>query len=160
MKRSFIKKGNALIPCDPPTIEAFEKMKNGSILESDFKKKNHPEFHAKLIMLFVTAFHYWEPGEISSHLSSHYGQPEKNFDHFRKEVTKMAGFYDVVYGIDGSFTIKAKSISFAKMDNDEREQVYQKVLTVITEKIFPQFKDFEVEGMAQKYWDEFLGGFA
>jgi len=156
MKRTFIKQFDCLLPCDPPTVAAFKKMKNGSILESDFKKKNHYEFHKKLLMLFVSAFEYWEPGEISTE----YGRPEKNFDHFRKEITKMAGFYYVVYGIDGSFTIEAKSISFANMDNDEREQVYQKVLTVICEKIFPQFKDFEVEGMAQKYWDEFLGGFA
>lgn len=156
MKRTFIKKGNCLLPCDPPTLAAFEKMAQNSILESDFKKKNNHEFHAKLIMLFTTAFHYWEPGEISTQ----YGRPEKNFEHFRKEVTKLAGFYYVVSGIGGSFTIEAKSLKFGKMDNDEREQVYQKVLTVITEKIFPEFKDFEVEGMAQKYWDEFLGGFA
>jgi hypothetical protein len=156
MKRTFIKRGGVLIPCDPPTKAAFIKAKEGSIFESDWKKKNHPEFHAKLMMLFVTAFEYWKPGEISTE----YGAPEKNFDHFRKEVTKMAGFYYVVYGIDGSFTIEAKSLKFSKMDNDEREQVYQKVLTVICEKIFPQFVDWEVEGMAQKYWDEFLGGFA
>ena len=145
-----------MVPCDPPTIAAFNRMKNGSILEYDFKKKNHPEFHAKLFMLFITAFNYWEPGEISTE----YGSPEKDFNHFRKEVTKMAGFFYVVYGIDGSFTIEAKSLKFGNMDDDERHQVYQKCLTVITEKIFPQFKDLEVEGMAQKYWDEFLGEFA
>lgn len=156
MKRSFIKRGGVLIPCDPPTVAAFTRMKEGSILESDFKKKNNPEFHAKLFMLFITAFHYWEPGEISTK----YGSPEKNFKHFRKEVTKLAGYYYVVYGIGGSFTIEAESLTFGNMDDDERQEVYQKVLTVITEKIFPEFKDFEVEGMAQKYWDEFLGGFA
>ena len=107
-------------------------------------------------MLFNTAFEYWEPGE----LNTKYGVPEKNFDNFRKNVTIMAGFYECVYNVDGTFKVMAKSISFGEMDNDEREQVYQKVLTVITERIFPQFKDWEVEGMAQKYWDEFLWDFA
>lgn len=156
MIRTFIKIGSCLVPCDPPTVAAFKRMKEGSILEYDFNKKNNPEFHAKLMMLFVTAFEYWEPGDIGSE----YGKPEKNFDRFRKDITIMAGFYDMVFRTDGSCKPEAKSLSFGKMGNDEREQVYQKVLTVVTEKIFPQFKDWEVEGMAQKYWDEFLGEFA
>jgi len=157
MKYKFIKLGDGvtdgLMPADPPTIAAFRHVKNGSIFEAEFKKKNHTKFHQKLIMLFCYAFEYWQPGEIDNK----YGKPEKNFDRFRKDVTIMAGFYTVVINLKGEARAEAKSISFANMDNDEREQVYQKVLTVIMERIFPQFKSVEVEETAQKYWNDLLG---
>ena len=57
--------------------------------------------------------------------------PEKNFGQFRKDVTIMAGHYVSYYRIDGSVQVEAKSISFAKMDDQEFQSLYKAVFNVL-----------------------------
>ncbi|MBJ9210630.1 DUF1367 family protein [Citrobacter freundii] len=74
----------------------------------------------------------------------------KSFDAFREWVTVQAGFFlEIVYP-DGSRGRRAKSISFANMDEGEFQQVYKAVLNVLWNWIL--FRKFsspeEVENVA------------
>jgi dihydrodipicolinate synthase/N-acetylneuraminate lyase len=40
-----------------------------------------------------------------------------------------------VFNLDGTFRVKARSISFSNMEQDEFEKLYQAVLTVLMQKI-------------------------
>lgn len=55
----------------------------------------------------------------------------KSFDAFREWVTVLAGFYTEHFYPDGSRGRRAKSITFANMDETEFQQVYKSVLNVL-----------------------------
>ena len=150
MELTFIKVGSCLVPCDPPTIAHMDRMGNKAILACDFKKKNHYEFHQKLICLATSAYEHWEPGEIDTK----YGKPVKNFDNFRSGLTIGAGYYTTVFNVDGSFKLVADSWSFGKMDDTKRQEFYQAILTVIMEKIYPMYEERVVKEMADNWWNE------
>lgn len=141
-----------MVPADPGTMEAIKSMKQGAIITADFKLKNNYEFHKKLFALLTYAYDNWEPGEIDTK----WGRPEKNFEVFRESVAIMAGYFDTVFMADGSFRLKAKSLSFGSMEADERCRFYQTALTVICERILPQFDRAEVEEVAAKHWNQLM----
>ena len=111
--------------------EVHHKTKPGAAIHSDFKKMRNVKFHRKFFALLNLGFEYWEPGEINSK----YGVPVKNFDRFRKDATILAGFHHLVIRLDGSSRVEADSISFGKMDEVTFADLYQKVLTVLMDRI-------------------------
>lgn len=118
-------------PADPETEEFAKKIKLGGIIHADFKRMRNYEFHKKLFALLNLAFEYWEPGIVSSE----YGTPVKNFNRFREDLTILAGYFHTEIRLNGSVGIEADSISFASMDEDTFEKLYQNILTVIMQKI-------------------------
>jgi hypothetical protein len=131
MKAAFTKTMAGYIPADHQTIEWDQKVKLGQLVHGEFKKARNGAFHKKMFALFNLAYEYWDPGEVNSK----YGTPEKNFDRFREDLTILAGFYNVVIRLDGTTRIEAKSLSYAAMDNDEFEKVYNAVLNQILKRI-------------------------
>lgn len=101
----------------------------------------NPLFHRKFMSLLRVGFEYWQPGEVDKK----HGVPEKNFDQFREDVTILAGFYFPVVRTDGTVRIKAKSISFASMDEEEFERLYQATLTVLLERVLVGMSDADIE---------------
>ncbi len=68
----------------------------------------------------------------------------KSFDAFREWVTIQAGYYTEHYYPDGSRGRRAKSVSFAKMDDMEFHQLYKSVLNVLWNYIlFRKFKNYQ-----------------
>jgi hypothetical protein len=147
MKLTFLKSQYGLIPETPESIEWFEKLKLGQGVSGEFKKVRNYHFHKKMFALLNLGFEYWEPGEIDTK----WGKPEKNFDVFRKNVTILAGYGEPVFNIDGTFKMEAKSISFASMDEEEFQELYQKVLTVLMNKILTNMSEDEIEDLTEKF---------
>ncbi|WP_407330578.1 DUF1367 family protein [Enterovibrio sp. 27052020O] len=56
---------------------------------------------------------------------------EKSFEAYRKWVVMEAGFYTVAHYPNGTVRKEAKSISFAKMDNNEFDELYRACVNVI-----------------------------
>lgn len=131
MDVTLIKTMNGFMPYDPQSGEWAEKIKAGQVIRGKFTKMRNAAFHRKFFALLNLAYEYWEPGEIDSK----YGKPEKNFERFRKDLTILAGYYDTVINIKGEVRVEAKSISFASMDNDEFEKLYNAVLDVVLKRI-------------------------
>ncbi|WP_370372947.1 DUF1367 family protein [Henriciella pelagia] len=59
------------------------------------------------------------------------------FDSFRKAIQVVLGHGEVIEAKDGRKYIEAASISFAKMDQDEFEQFYERGVKLVLEKILP-----------------------
>lgn len=143
MKLQLQKTIHGFIPADPTTEEYSKKIKMGSILHGDFTKARNPQFLKKFFALLNIAFDQWEPGE----LNDQYGVVEKNFEQMREDLTILAGYFERSFRVDGTVRVKAKSISFAKMEEPEFEKLYQAVLTVIIEKIMYNSSREEVDEM-------------
>jgi len=147
MEAVFIKTLNGLIPANPPTEEWLHKVKIGRMVRGKFTQIRNSAFHRKYFALVNMAFDNWEPGEIDSK----YGVPEKNFERFRHDLTILAGFYDVTIRLDGSTRIEPKSISFAKMDQDEFEKVYSKTIDVLIKHVYSKLSKDEINTMVERY---------
>ncbi len=118
-------------PLGTDDSELMRKIPLGSLIECEYSKKRNPLFHRKFFALLNLGFEYWNPPEADWRGF----KAVKNFDVFREQVTILAGFREVTYNLDGSVKVKAKSISFANMDDPQFEEVYSKVLDVIWNKI-------------------------
>ncbi|EKO3894346.1 DUF1367 family protein [Vibrio metschnikovii] len=130
-------------PLGSDDSELMRKIPLGSVIEAEFSKKRNPLFHRKFFALLNTGYEYWNPPEADWRGF----KAVKNFDVFREQVTILAGFREVTYNLDGSVKVKAKSISFASMDDNEFEKVYSQVLDVVWNKImstvFDDKREFE-----------------
>lgn len=130
MKLEFIKQaGGILMPADDYTAEKMIKFKTGCQFPIEIKRPRNQSFHGKVFKFFDFCFKHWAGG--------HEFQNESlQFDEFRKELTKTAGFYDQVFDLNGNFTIVAKSLSFGNMDQEEFEQCYHALIQAAMTNIF------------------------
>jgi hypothetical protein len=110
----------------------------GEVIEIEAKLPRNSKYHRKFFALLNLGFDHWEPGRKHK---QYRGMPvAKNFDHFRKEVIILAGFYEQTFDLDGNMKLEAQSISFAKMENDQFEMVYSAVMNVLLDKVFNNYK--------------------
>jgi hypothetical protein len=110
----------------------------GEVIEIEAKLPRNSRFHRKFFALLNLGFEHWEPGRKHKQYK---GMPvAKNFDHFRKEVTILAGFYEQTFDLDGNMKLEAKSISFASMEEPEFEEVYSAVMNVLLDKVFSRYR--------------------
>jgi len=150
MELYLIKTGRALSAEDQIGEEALSKIKPGTRVKCVITRQQNSAFHRKLMALLTVGFKYWEPGEINCK----YGVPQKNFDRFRKDVTIMAGFYDIHTRLDGSFRVVAKSLSYGSMSPEEREELYSAIINVLLQRIFVGYTEEAIVKMAEQ---EILG---
>ena len=120
---AFIKgQGNVLIPVDPNAEAFVRSMKAGDGAYLDAKKARNLGFHRKFFKLLGLAFDIWEPSADNTHKGEII---VKNPDKFREDILILAGHSEIVYAVDGSLRVVAKSISFANCDEIEFEPVYR-----------------------------------
>ncbi|PWI34855.1 hypothetical protein DI392_00815 [Vibrio albus] len=128
---NLIKDLSGLKPLGSDDLEVMKKVPLGSLLECEFSKKRNPEFHRKFFTLLNLGYEYFSPAPREWR-----GVPaEKNFDVYREQIIILSGFRDVTFNLDGSVKVKAKSISFSNMDEDEFKKLYSKVLDVTWERV-------------------------
>lgn len=126
MKLTLLKTMGGLVGSGDESIEHVAKLKLGAIIEAEFKQVRNPAFHRKYFALLRLGFDAWEPAPTGGF------ELEKSFDAFREQVTILAGFGETVYSITGEgFTMRAKSISFAAMDEHEFEKLYSATIDVL-----------------------------
>ncbi len=120
----------ALIPAGPDAEEELKKLKQGQPVWCDVVRARHTKFHRKMFVLFGVGFDAWEPQPIAD--GPYAGiTPVKNFDQFRKDITKLAGFTDMHVSPDGSVVVEAKSLAYDSMEADEFERLYSAVIDVL-----------------------------
>ena len=137
---------NVLIGIDDESCEYIEKMKPDSAITANVKKMNNPAFHRKLFALFKIGYDAWEP-QTKEYKGN---EVSKNFDQFRRDITILAGYYDTVINFRGEVRLIAKSLSFDKMDNDEREKLYSEVINVILSRILTNYTKADLDEQVEK----------
>lgn len=138
-----------LFPVDPYSARYVDRLKIGEGVTGDFKRARNPKFHRKGMSLLTFAFDMWDAPELD-----YKGQTaEKNFDRFRKDLTILSGHFNVVTTINGQVRLEAKSLKFAKMDEDEFEEVYHDLITTIWSRILKS-KGYESPEHVEHILDE------
>ncbi len=120
------------VPGDPEAEEWDKTVKLGNSIRVSVTKIRNILFHRKYMALLNIGFDNWEPGEIDSK----HGTPLKNFDRFRKDIAILCGYYDIVVRLDGTTRPEAKSISFAKMEEDTFSDLYSKTIDVLLKNVY------------------------
>ena len=126
--------GGYLRPVGEDAEAYVASLKPGAGIKVDVTKVRNPRFHRKCLKLIRTAFELWVPdgAPVDGII------PAKDFDSFRERVLILAGHADMVFQLDGSFTLKARSIAFANCGEFEFQKVYRNVLDVVWERIMKQ----------------------
>lgn len=118
MEITLIKNLNGyFIPAYDSDKEIANKIKVGDPITGKFRKLRNYEFHKKYFALLNLAFSNQENFKV--------------FEDFRKEVIKRAGYYKEVVNFKGNVDYIPLSISFAKMDEIEFQNLYNKTIDVI-----------------------------
>ena len=136
---------DSVVPVDAANADLFESLKPNGEYTAVFTQTRNIKFHRKAFALIKVAFDALEFPELE-----HKGQQvSKNIEQFRDDVTILAGFYTVVFNYKGEMRLKAKSWSFANMDEVEFEAMYSKLIDVILGKILTNYTradiDYQVE---------------
>lgn len=121
--------GGGLYPANDIESEKMKRFKNNELYTVDLKTTRNPGFHKKVFLFFNFCFEHWLSDK-------EYMSTSEQFDVFRNHMTVIAGYYSEYYNIDGSVRIEAKSLSYAKMEQSEYEEVYSALINVALKKIF------------------------
>ncbi len=135
----------ALVPADAESAEALAKVKVGQGVKVTYTRTRNIKFHRKFFALLKLAYDAWNPPPLM-----YRDQPVKTtFDQFRRQLTILAGYYEVEQSIDNpdKFKLVAKPISFAKMSQDEFERLYNAVLDVLLDRVFLDQARGDVENL-------------
>jgi len=119
MKILVVKNHRGLVPVYDSDYELYAKIPMNEEFEIEYTKKRNLKFHKKIFALYKLAFEN----------QSDY----RSLDDMRRDISIVSGFYDeVVNKISGEVIQIAKSISFAKMDETEFSELYEKTKDTIS----------------------------
>ena len=103
--------------------EMLKKIKIGSIVKAKIMQSRNIKFHRKFSSMINAA---WDS------LTEEQRKNMRSKDTFREQLLIVSGFSEPLYDINGEkFMERAKSISFAKMDEPAFDTVYNRVLDTI-----------------------------
>lgn len=105
------------------------QLEPGEMMRVEAVIHRNGKFHRKFFALLTLGFDAWEPPRKRRNYKGH--PVQKNFEQFREDVIIAAGFYEQTFDLQGRMRLKAKSISFASMDDAEFEKVYSSVANVL-----------------------------
>jgi hypothetical protein len=138
-----------LVPCDPQATEFIAGLKLGAPVKAEVKRMRNYKFHRKFFSLLDFAFENWEPRE-----ATYKGEiVAKNRKQFRNDVTVLAGFGETTLTLKGEIRVVAKSISFANMEQDEFDRLYNSVVTVILSKILKNYTRDDLDNVINRLMD-------
>ena len=117
-----------LVPADQKSCDFVNKLINNDVITSNFVKPRNYLFHKKWFALVKFAFDHWQPANLEN---SKWADviPEKNFDRFREDITILCG----------AIRIEAKSISFAKMNEEQFQKLFESTKMVILKHILKNY---------------------
>jgi hypothetical protein len=117
---------------DPSSAVDYDSLAYGQSFKASLTKPRCVAFHRKAFALFQVAFEAWDKPE-----AEYKGAPvATSFDRFRKDLTIMAGHYDLVTNFRGEVRAEAKSLSFGSMEETEFQRVYSDIINAALKHIF------------------------
>ena len=129
--------GATLRPADEVATEAIRKFPAGEIYEIEIKRPRNLKFHRKAFALMQLAYENQE----------NYTE----FDKFRRALVIEAGYFDDLRLLDGTTVREAKSLSFAKMDEDDFGKLYNALINTILRVVLPGVGRPELEAQVEQF---------
>jgi len=124
--------GGVFVPAFDHDLPRLTKFKNGEQYTAEIKLTRNPAFHRKMFAFFNFCFEYWSAENSGYEFTDEYTQKEE----FRKNLTILAGFFDVVTTIKGETKVRAKSLAYANMEPDEFERCYNAMINAAIKHVF------------------------
>ena len=122
----------SLFPVDPFSIDFFDRMGYGEVVQGEFVRKRDYIKHKKFFALLKVGYEFWTPAAVPDPFDPRrWIVPEKSMDAYREHVIVKCGYYVAFHFPDGSCQVRAKSISFGSMGQDEFDTLYDNAITVI-----------------------------
>ena len=146
MELIMIKKGNVLVPVSDDVAEELETISDGEV-KVEITKPRNIGFHRKFFSLLRAAYKIWD--QPITYYKGY--RIETSFEEFRKNITILCGHFYMDVDIRGKMRARAKSISFAKMDEVEFEKLYSKAVDVIIERVLPTWTRHELDDFVRRY---------
>lgn len=141
MQIEMIKKaGGVFAPAYEHDLPRLTKFKNGEMYTAEFKLTRNPAFHRKMFAFFNFCFQHW----AAERAGLEHADETTQFNRFRKDLTILAGFYDMVTNIRGEVRAEAKSLSYGSMEADEFERCYSAMINAAIKHVFGKTKDQNV----------------
>lgn len=135
---------HTLAPVDEKGLEWINKISKKDTLIADIVKPRNAKFFRKFFVLVEVAYDAWMPDETIDLPA------KKDIDVFREELTIAAGHYEAVYLMDGGVKLKAKSISWAKMEQDEFERLYSSVINVVLQGVLSSYTKDDIDRVVEE----------
>ncbi len=115
----------------------LNKLEEGELCSIEAKLPRNSRYHRKFFAMLNLGFDAWQPQR--KHKSYKGREVQKNFERFRSDVLIAAGFYEQTFSLDGKLKLEAQSISFAKMEQPEFEEVYNRCLDVLLQDVLKTY---------------------
>lgn len=127
MRGLFRKRGRTLIADDESTKNALAKIKDGSVVATDFKIPRNIKFHRKFFKLIDVVYdNQEEPKQFAT--------KEK----LRAGIKMAAGLVDQVYNpVTKQTLVVPSSMAFEKMDEQEFSEFYNRAVDIILAYVLP-----------------------
>jgi hypothetical protein len=129
----------------------WSRIKNlaaGELVKLSFKVERNGQFHRKFFKMLRVGYDAWDPGR--KHKQHKGMEVSKNFDQFREDVIILAGFYEQTFDLQGRMVVKAKSINFASMDQEEFERVYSAVADVLLTHVLTKYSRADLDEVVEQ----------
>ena len=140
---------DSFAPVDQSNLELMESFKLGGEYKATFTQPRNLPFHRKFFALLDIAFDAWEPEPVM------YRGMEiaKNKERFREDITILAGYGEPTFNLNSEVRYKAKSISFAKMDQKTFDKLYSAAINVVLQRVLTNYTRHDLGHVV----DEVLG---
>ena len=150
MKAHFIKSRNgAIYPYDEETRLYIKRRKPGTIIKSEISQCRNYKFHKKMFSLFKLLHDYFpDPDPVT--FRGETIQPEKSFDGTREYLVIMAGYYEIIGLPNGKVKVKAKSLAYDSMDEENFNKVYSAVIDAGLKSLPAHWSDIEKDRVANQ----------
>lgn len=144
MEIHLVRTSTGLRPYSDDDYEEMKKIKVGTIVKANIIRPRNVKFHRKFFSMIRAA---WDC------LTEQQRTNLRSVDTFREQLLITSGFSEPLYDLNGQkFLEKAKSISFAKMDEPAFNVVYSKVLdTILTVMVANGVTEDEFNNILQNY---------
>lgn len=140
--------GGVFSPANETDLERLQRFKNGETYTAEIKLTRNPSHHRKAFAFFQFCFDHWSAEHAGYECSDEYTQKEE----FRKNLTILAGFYDVVTTIRGETKVRAKSLAYANMDDEEFSRCYSSLINAAIKHVFAGTTDPGILNQLQSFF--------
>lgn len=132
---------HGLVPSTDEAAEKLQSIKLGTAVNAKISRPRNGKFHRKFFSMLDVAYQNHEWPEVQTQ----WGKAKCNRDLFRKYVIVRAGHYEPALTPTGEVRAEPKSISWANMDQEEFNRLYNDVLNVILAEFLTNWKHHDVE---------------
>lgn len=132
-KFNLIKTRYGFEPANDEEYESCKRFAVGEIIEADIKLNRNWKYHKKMFSFFNFCFEYYcaDKNKKMEFMNSKAQQKE-----FRNNLTILAGYYEAVTDIRENTHLRALSLSYESMDQEEFEECSSAMINAALKEIF------------------------